>query len=64
MLAKYGGWPLLEGDNWKSEHFNWIDVKKNMQIDGFYVESIFEFGFDYDLKDDKKTVLYVSSVHS
>lgn len=61
MLGKYGGWPLHNGDNkWGSVNFDWIEAKKNMQIDGFYVESIFELGFDYDFKDRKKNVFYVS----
>lgn len=64
MLDKYGGWPLREGVNWKSEQFNWIEVKKNMQIDGFYLESIFELGFDYDFKDDKRNVFYVNTLTS
>lgn len=59
MLDKYGGWPSRDGSRWKSKSFDWIEVKKKMQIDGFYLESIFELGFYYDFYDDRKTVLYV-----
>ncbi|KAG4068443.1 hypothetical protein HA402_004783 [Bradysia odoriphaga] len=61
MLDKYGGWPLRDGYDWKSGHFDWIEVKKNMQIDGFYLESIFELGFYNDFTDEKKIVFYVNS---
>ena len=26
MLKKMGGWPVLEGDSWDENKFNWIDT--------------------------------------
>ncbi len=65
MISKYGGWPLGDdGGNWKSDQFNFMEVKKDQQIDGFYVESIFQIGFEYFLADDKRNIFYVNkSIH-
>ncbi|XP_037031520.1 neprilysin-2-like [Bradysia coprophila] len=59
FLDKYGGWPLRDGDDWKSGQYDWIEVKKNMQIDGFYLESIFTVGFYDDFADDNRIVFYI-----
>lgn len=50
---------MRDGAGWNSERYDWIEVIKNMRIDGLYLESIFKIGVFYDIKDNKKVVLYV-----
>ena len=26
LLESMGGWPVLEGDNWSQENFDWVEV--------------------------------------
>lgn len=34
FLEKHGGWPLLKGDDWNAEDWNWIEINKQMSNDG------------------------------
>lgn len=44
MIDRYGGWPVVKGDDWDEEHWDWIDTIGKMTEDGFepkHILSIF-----------------------
>lgn len=34
LIESYGGWPVVKGDKWKEEQWNWYDVHKKVFEDG------------------------------
>ncbi|XP_057334926.1 neprilysin-2-like [Microplitis mediator] len=37
VIKKLGGWPILEGDAWKEDDFNWIDFISNAKKAGYNI---------------------------
>lgn len=60
MLEKYGGWPVVKGDDWKSDDWDWLDVTKKLLGDGFPNNFIFEVTVDADIMDNTKNIVTVS----
>jgi len=51
ILKKLGGWPLLEGIEWKDEGFKWYEQMYNHREHGFSVDYIIDFSVSTDLKN-------------
>ncbi|XP_074114552.1 neprilysin-2-like isoform X2 [Cotesia typhae] len=37
IIKSLGNWPVLEGDKWKKDHFNWIDFTGNAKKVGYNI---------------------------
>lgn len=59
VLGKYGGWPVVEGDNWKSDEWDWLDTTKKMLNDGFPNNFILDISVDVDVADNSKNIITV-----
>ena len=46
-VKELGGWPVLEGEQWDSNSFNWIKVLVNMREMGFQINFPVEAKVDY-----------------
>ena len=51
ILKKLGGWPLLEGSQWKDEGFKWYELIYKFRQEGFSVDYFYDFSVVTDLKN-------------
>lgn len=63
MLERYGGWPVVNGDNWNETNWNWIETIGKMSNDGFHTEAIISPTTIRDLKNSSRYVFMVSTRH-
>ncbi|XP_015111046.1 neprilysin-2 isoform X2 [Diachasma alloeum] len=59
ILQKLGGWPVLEGDQWNEETFNWTQSVYNLSDLGYFVNYFFKISIEVDFKNTTKHVLYL-----
>lgn len=59
ILEKYSGWPVVLGDDWESNRFDWLEISKRISNDGL-VNLILDWGIGIDLKNSTRRVLIVS----
>ena len=50
MLREMGGWPVLEGDSWNAEKFNWIDTVYTFRNHGYSTDYLIDFSIVTDSK--------------
>lgn len=59
IIEKYGGWPVVKGDSWKSEDWDWLNV--SLQISNGGLDSlILQTYVSVDLKNTSKRIVSVS----
>lgn len=61
ILEAFGGWPVLKGENWNAENFNWVEIVKKFRRMGLETNVIFALSVVTDLKNSTKRVLDVSN---
>lgn len=61
-LKTLGGWPVLEGDSWKEEDFDWKESVYKFRKAGYSVDYFFDFSVGIDLKNSTKRVLDIDQV--
>ena len=59
LLDRYGGWPIVNGNNWKAENWDWINVSQQILNDGL-LKLILNWAISVDLKNSTRNVLVVS----
>ena len=57
-LEKFGGWPLLEGDNWKEKNFSWNMASEFMK-NGHNWGYIFGLNVREDPKNSTRRVIHL-----
>lgn len=60
ILEAYGGWPVVKGDAWFEDGFNWVETLKKFRLMGLETGIVFSFAVSIDLKNSTKRVLDVS----
>lgn len=60
ILDTFGGWPVVKGDLWSEENFNWIEMLKKLRIRGLQNSMIFSFDLSSDYKNSTGYILTVS----
>lgn len=60
ILKKLGGWPVLEGDNWKDGDFNWKESVYRFRDMGYSVDYFLDFSVGVDLKNSSMRTIDVS----
>lgn len=63
ILESYGGWPVVKGDLWSEDSFNWLDMIKRFRQAGLDTSIIFSFAVVTNLKNSTSRVLDVSCWH-
>lgn len=63
ILEKYGGWPVVKGNDWQFDDWNWLEMSKELSSDGL-PELIFQLYITSDLKNSSKRILTVSENRS
>lgn len=57
MLKKLGGWPVLEGETWKEDEFDWRESTFKFRDMGYSVDYFLDFSIGFDLKNSTKRVI-------
>lgn len=59
ILERYGGWPVLKGDEWKSDDWDWLEMSRNMSNDGLPSNFILEVTVGPDFENTSQNILKV-----
>jgi len=59
IVAKIGGWPVLEGENWNGENFKWHELSIRASDEGLNSDRMISIGIGTDSKDSSKRVLEI-----
>ncbi|XP_077302517.1 M13 family metallopeptidase neprilysin 2 isoform X2 [Arctopsyche grandis] len=59
ILKKLGGWPLLEGPEWKESEFTWMDIVYKMRKIGYSIDYFIDTSVGVDVKNSTKRVIDV-----
>ncbi|KAK9304003.1 hypothetical protein QLX08_004498 [Tetragonisca angustula] len=57
ILRKLGGWPVLEGDQWNENEFNWKESVYKFRQMGYSVDYFIDFSIGVDLKNSTKRTI-------
>lgn len=61
MLERYGGWPVVKGDNWDTtDSWEWTDANLNISNDGLDDALLFALAILTDQKNSTARILDVS----
>lgn len=61
LLEKLGGWPVLEGPNWKVGDFDWKETVYKFRKFGYSVDYFIDFSIGVDLKNSTVRIIDVSN---
>ncbi|XP_043273874.1 neprilysin-2-like [Venturia canescens] len=59
ILKKLGGWPVLDGDLWNADDFNWTSSVYKFRDVGFSDRYFINIAVEQDLRNRTKRVIYV-----
>lgn len=60
LLENFGGWPVVKGDTWQPDNFDWIETVKQFRRLGLNTNAIFLLNIEIDSKNSSRRVLIVS----
>lgn len=60
IFKKMGGWPILEGDGWNEDGFDWKEAVYKLRQMGVNFEFFINLSVERDKKDPSRFVLQVS----
>lgn len=63
LTKLYGGWPVIEGDKWNEDSWNWFDVLTKMLADGLDFSLLFEFGIAPSFINSTVNRIYVCTIY-
>lgn len=59
ILKQLGGWPVVDGDSWEEENFDWMESIYKFRNVGYPFNSFISFDVQPDLKNNTKRVIVV-----
>lgn len=62
ILKEFGGWPVIEGDSWCDNSFDWVQIIKQFRRRGFNTRVILSLGLGTDTKNSTRRVLIVRQI--
>lgn len=60
LIKKAGGWPVIEGNQWDENNFDWISTSYQFMENGFGAYMILRFNMLADTRNSSKNALFVS----
>ncbi|XP_045542231.1 neprilysin-2 isoform X1 [Papilio machaon] len=57
IMKRFGGWPVLEGDNWNEHAFAWDDSVYRFRTAGYSVDYFLDFSISVDVKNSTKRII-------
>lgn len=61
MLSRVGGWPVVEGANWKESNFKWRETIYSLRKLGYFYSSLLEISVDNDPINSNKFLFKVTT---
>lgn len=62
MIKNYGGWPIIDGYDWKEYDFNWITTLYKFRDDGHIVDYFFDTSIGSDMRNTTRRTITVSTI--
>lgn len=62
ILEKIGGWPVVKGDNWQSDGWDWLEMSKKISRDGLASMILVSY-ISVDSKNNSRRIFSVSDFH-
>ena len=59
MLSEFGGWPVVVGDTWNEDNFDWIETMKTCRQIGYSFNYLMDFSIITDLKNSTSRTIDV-----
>jgi len=59
IVAKLGGWPVVEGEKWSGENFQWHKLSVKASDEGLNSDRMISIGIGTDSKDSEKRILEI-----
>lgn len=63
LTKSYGGWPVIEGNQWNEESWNWYDVYTRMFSEGLDLSLLFELEIAPSFTNSTVNRIYVCVFH-
>lgn len=60
VLKEFGGWPVIEGDDWDESKFDWLDLLIAFRKKGFSHDLFYDLSVTPDFRDNKRHIIDVS----
>lgn len=57
ILKELGGWPVVEGDNWDENSFDWKESVYKFRKSGYSVDYFIDFSVGVDVKQSTKRII-------
>lgn len=64
ILETYGGWPVVRGDAWQSNNWNWMEINQKISNDGLEDALLFSMSVTPDQKNSTQRILDVGVYES
>lgn len=61
ILDKYGGWPVIKGDAWESDDWEWLETSRRISNDGL-IDLILDCHIVVEPQNSSKRILTVSII--
>ncbi|KAJ6217838.1 hypothetical protein RDWZM_008995 [Blomia tropicalis] len=58
-LKELGGWPVIEGESWDEETFDWINVTEKIRSNGFKPDMFVNFKVIADVMNNTRNMIFV-----
>ena len=58
-LKELGGWPVIEGESWDEETFDWINVTEKISSNGFKPDMFVNFKVIADVMNNTRNMIFV-----
>lgn len=59
IFERFGGWPVLKGDQWNEESWSWQNAIVDCRKNGYSNDYILGFFVEADFKNSSKSIVYV-----
>lgn len=59
IIKDLGGWPVLEGDKWDQNKFNWLKSLFQLRKLGFGHNMFMSIYSSHDLRNNSRNILHV-----
>lgn len=59
IFDRFGGWPVIKGDDWTEELWTWQKAVYDCRLNGYSVDYIVSLYVEADFKNSSRRIIYV-----